>query len=98
MGDSDKMIDGLFLGLVSGQKFAISATTAKNSTALTKNKVGVWASVDCYIAFGGSGVTATTSSIPIPAGTWLFLQNPDGYIAAICDSGVTGYLNIIECI
>jgi len=27
----------------------------------------------------------------------LFIDNPDGYIAAICDSGISGYLNIIEC-
>ena len=92
------MVNGVFLSLSKAQKVSISSTTAKNGTALVSDKVMIWSSVDCYIAFGDSSVTATTSSIPIPAGTVLFLHNPGAtYIAGICDTGVSGTLNIVEC-
>lgn len=91
------MIGGVFLSLGKAQKLAMTATTAVTQTAMTSAKVAVWSTVDCYIAFGGSTQTATTSSIPIPAGTWLFLALPAAYIAGICDTGNSGTLNIIEC-
>lgn len=92
------MVNGVFLSLSKAQKVSISSTTAKNATALASDKVMIWSSVDCYIAFGSSAVEATTSSIPIPAGTVLFLHNPGAtYIAGICDTGVSGTLNIVEC-
>jgi hypothetical protein len=44
-----------------------------------------------YIAFGGSTITATTASMPIPAGNTEVFTIPGGatYMAAICDTALT---------
>lgn len=61
--------------------------SARNTTVLTCQIVRVWASQDCHLAFGGSGIVATTSNLLLLKNTpEYFSIDGDGYIAAIKDT------------
>lgn len=87
-----------------GGQVVISATTSSSNVALPASTIAFPAvtvfnkgSNDAYVALGGSGVTATTSSVVVVAGTsYTFWVNspgsgvaggPNTYIAAITASG-----------
>lgn len=70
---------------------AVSGTTARVILPAATELVRVACTGDCHIEFGGSGVTATTSSMLFPAGAEVFnVQDANiTYIAAIAASGVS---------
>lgn len=95
------MVGGIFLSLGASQRVSVSGTSAVCAEPLISDKIAIWSTCDCFITFGtADDMTSTTAAgVPIPSGTWLFLQNPNvgGYIAGICVAGVSGTLNIINC-
>ena len=67
--------------------------TARNAVALVCQVVRVWATQDCHLAFGGSGIVATTANLLLLKNTPEYFSFGDGYIAAIKDT-VAGNLYI----
>lgn len=66
---------------------AFDASARNSATLQGCQVVRVWASQDCHLAFGGSGVIATTSNLLLVKNTpEYFSLNGDGYIAAIKNS------------
>ena len=81
------------------QTVAISSATAR-STALTAGvkAVRLWCDVDIHVAFGGSGINATTSDAPMTAKIPEIIAIVDSsFIAGIRQSGANdGTLYIVE--
>jgi hypothetical protein len=65
-------ISGLGLGAISNidpathGSLALSVATARTAE-LAPGVYRIWASVDCFVKFGDSAVTATTSDMPLTA-------------------------------
>lgn len=80
-------------------KISIGASTARVAIpsvgADVANVVRVASNASCYIAFGDSGVNATTDSTLFPAGVEVLTVPPTAtHIACIQDGAVTGTFQI----
>ncbi len=80
---------------------SISGTTARNASAMGEGMYIIHSTTACFFLQGGSGVNATTASIPLPADFFfgpIKLDSGGGlYIAAITSSA-TGTLSIIPVV
>ncbi len=97
MGNS---LPTVFLSKLGGtHKITTSAATARNTTALKSETkvVMIYATEDCYIAFGDNTVEATESSHFFPAGVYFGIGVKDTHIAALqVTSGGTLYISETE--
>jgi len=84
--------------LTASTTVSLSTTTAKSSQLL-RGLYWVSASADCFFLQGPTAVTATTSSVPLWAKTWVRVHVEDstleGFIAGITASG-TATLYIVK--
>ena len=84
---------------INGQKVAASGTTARTATAFENNDIGIYCATDCYIKFGDSTVTATTTDggydMLVAAGSRQDVRNGGAsHVAVILASGSdTVYIN-----
>jgi hypothetical protein len=80
---------------------SISGSTARNSSAMGDGMYLLFSTTACFFLQGGSGVNATTSSIPLPANFYFGPVKLDAggglYVAAIT-SGASGTLSIIPVV
>ena len=77
---------------------AVSLSGSTNrSGALSSGVVRLQPTVDCYVKFGNSTVTAATTDHFLFGGGCYDFHYSDSYIAAIT-SGATGTLNISELV
>lgn len=92
-----KLLQVLSPGSVQPTTLSLAVTTANVALPTFTNPqvrvMRVWASVDCFVRFGGSTVEATTSSHPLTAKVPEVFESNQGYIAGIVSSG-TGTLFI----
>lgn len=78
---------------VPGTTVSLAATTVSASAQINPGKfsrhlrIVNTGSVTAFVEFGESGVAATTSAIPILAGSVEIFSVPDQYVAAITASG-----------
>ena len=96
---SDLSADPIQVLSLNGTPKNLQASATTNSTTLPTNVSGGWvirvaSTEDCYINFGGSGVTATTSSYLFPKGVE-YLKVPKGAThIAVVRVVVTGIVSI----
>lgn len=96
--DNGLIVSGVF---VPGphQSVTVSGTTARTGSDFNARTtiVRLCASTNCYIAFGGSTVEATTAGIFLPAGVPLVVGVPSGAtrVAAI-QASAGGVLSVLE--
>lgn len=79
---------------------SLSTSTARSSALTACRTYAVTCDVDCFILQGGSGVNATTSSVPLWSKSYMIIRTSDTsdtYIAGILSSS-TGTLYIIPVI
>lgn len=73
------------LGFVDGgaHQLAVSAVAARNAIAFGADTrvIYVYATVPCYVKFGGGAVVATASDHMVPAGVYLPLSIGGGQLA-----------------
>lgn len=90
---------GAFFPLGNASLALTASTSASTATALTQTEQPVWQEYvvnngpqTAFLAFGGSAVAATTTSIPIPSGTTrLFTLNEgQAYVSAITATTTAG--------
>lgn len=78
-----------------GGNFSISVTTSSARVNVTGEgttlRLANVSTVECFVAFGGSTVTAAATDFSMPANTQVFVTVPSGtsYVAAITASGAT---------
>lgn len=79
------------------QTLNLSVTSAVSSALTAEEVYRLWSSVDCFVLTGGSGVAATTTSIPLTAkvSEYIEVALTETFIAGIVSSG-TGVLYITQ--
>lgn len=87
---------GLVQALRPSTNVSLSVTTSSARVALPSETalIRIATTVDVYLAFGNSGVTATTSSMLFPAGTEVFTIDDDNitHVAAVLVASTSGPL------
>lgn len=82
---------------INGDDLQLSVSTSSARTGpFTENDVSFYCATECWIKFGDSTVTASTSSydIMVPALTMLDMRNGgNSYMAVISSGSDTAYIN-----
>lgn len=77
------------------QSKAYTGTAAAIDTKLTTTKVRIWASTDCFVAFGASP-TATSSDMPITALQPEYFDITPGHKISAIRQSASGTLYVTE--
>ena len=85
---------------ISTVSLPVSASSARVQLPTNTGVVRIASNVDVYLEFGGSGVTATTSSMLFPAGAEVFSceDNAVTHVAALIVGATPGVLTASKMI